>query len=772
MINCLYGHSGASGKCQSCSRLATSVASYEESELSRAGPHSEETRRQYCFGAFTLDLESGLLCRGGEEIALRPKSFEVLAYLVERHGRLVSREELMSALWPDVTVTDESVTKCIADIRRALGDDSQQSIRTVARRGYLFMALLTAPVVEFPRQPISAEIAGGPVPAPSGDAANRFRGRRILISIVSAAVALLPAALLLISRTSPRSREPTYAQITNFTDSAFSPALSPDGRLLAFIRGRNVGTLGGEGDIYIKLLPDGEPVQLTHDGKTKMTPVFTPTGDHVAYAVPGIMTDPMSWSTWTVPVFGGEPKLLLSNASALSWIPGVSPPRVLFSQVDMGVHMSIVISSENRTEARTVYSPVALSGMAHRSFVSPDHQHVLIVEMQGRGWEPCRLAPFEPHGQAEPMSGAGRPTGPSPGQCSSAAWSPDGKWVYFSVNTGDGYHIWRQRFPNGMPQQVTFGATEEQEIAFAPDARSFFTSAGIRQSTLWIHDARGERQITSEGYACLPRFSPDGKKLYFLLRSRANRRFVSGELWAADLETGQRERLLPEFLLEDYGISPDGTRIVFVAIAPSGDGQVWLSGLDRRGAPRLLSNMDANRAFFGPSGEVFFKGADGPGKRFLYRVREDGRNLQKAIPNPIIEAYGSAPDGKAVAAWSGTAVQVVPTDGSSPTNASMVCAAAGGENRGTTPPCVSWSANGKYLYLNDRPAGQIYALPIPRGRNLPPLPAGGIASAIEAEAVPGARVIHERYAFVGGDPSVYAFFRVTTQRNIYRISVP
>ena len=131
--------------------------------------------------------------------------------------------------------------------------------------------------------------------------------------------------------------------------------------------------------------------------------------------------------------------------------------------------------------------------------------------------------------------------------------------MYFSINTGNGYHIWRQRFPNGVPEQVTSGATEEQEIAFDPDGHSFLTSIGTRQSTLWVHDAHGERQITSEGYASLPRFSPDGKKLYFLQRSRTNRHYVSGELWATNLETRQRQRLLPDFLLGDYSISQDGS---------------------------------------------------------------------------------------------------------------------------------------------------------------------------------------------------------------------
>lgn len=63
----------------------------------------------YSFGDFTLDLERVFLHRAGEEIALRPKSFEVLAYIVERHGRLISCEELMNGVWPSVAVTDESV---------------------------------------------------------------------------------------------------------------------------------------------------------------------------------------------------------------------------------------------------------------------------------------------------------------------------------------------------------------------------------------------------------------------------------------------------------------------------------------------------------------------------------------------------------------------------------------------------------------------------------------------------------------------------------------
>ena len=552
-----------------------------------------------------------------------------------------------------------------------------------------------------------------------------------------------------------------WTQLTNFADSVTSPALSQDGRMLTFIRGEE--TFGTRGEIYVKLLPDGDPVPLTHDGFVKISPVFVPGGTRIAYtAKPGAEDG----NTWTVPVLGGgEPTRMLANAEALSFIESAGgAPRVLFSEWGKRPLLSIVTSAENRLDARIVYAPPNMGGMAHRSYLSPDRKQVLVVEMDG-GWLPCRLVPFEGGAPVKVI-------GPSPGQCTTAAWSPDGNWMYFSANTGSGYHIWRQRFPNGAPEQVTSGASEEEGIWFAPDGRSFVTSVGTRQSTLWVHDARGERQITSQGYPTLPHFSADGKRLYYLLRSRANRRFVSGELWAANLETGQQERLLPQFVMEHYSISPDGGRIVFAGIDDSGHSPPWLATLDGRTAPRRLSTIDAVRTFFGANGEVFFLGTEDATRKFVYRIREDGSGLEKAIPDPVSYFYDVSPDAKSLAVLLGLRdVQVYPTDGGPPTAVCTVCGAAGGENRGITPPSMSWSPDGKFLYLNLRTPGEICAVPIQPGRNLPPLPVAGIRSPAEAAALPGARMIREPRAFVGPNPSLYAFPRSTTQRNIYRIPV-
>src|SRR5437660_3720755 len=90
------------------------------------------------FDGFTLDLTRGCLLRGTQEIKLPPKPYDALKYLVENPGRLISKRELIEALWPDTAVTDDSLVQCLREVRRALGDEAQQIIKTVPRRGYIF----------------------------------------------------------------------------------------------------------------------------------------------------------------------------------------------------------------------------------------------------------------------------------------------------------------------------------------------------------------------------------------------------------------------------------------------------------------------------------------------------------------------------------------------------------------------------------------------------------------------------------------------------------
>lgn len=94
--------------------------------------------QRYGFGRFFLDVTRGCLECDGAEVKLRPQSFLVLRYLVENSGRLLTKVELMDAVWGGVAVTDDSLAQCLHDVRRALDDGKQELVKTVPRRGYVF----------------------------------------------------------------------------------------------------------------------------------------------------------------------------------------------------------------------------------------------------------------------------------------------------------------------------------------------------------------------------------------------------------------------------------------------------------------------------------------------------------------------------------------------------------------------------------------------------------------------------------------------------------
>src|SRR4051794_18498167 len=96
------------------------------------------------FDRYVLDLDHGSLLLDGNEIALRPKTFAVLRHFVENSNRLISKEELFAAAWPNVAVTDDALVQSIGELRRALGGDGPRLIKTVPRRGYRFESEVSA----------------------------------------------------------------------------------------------------------------------------------------------------------------------------------------------------------------------------------------------------------------------------------------------------------------------------------------------------------------------------------------------------------------------------------------------------------------------------------------------------------------------------------------------------------------------------------------------------------------------------------------------------
>jgi TolB-like protein/DNA-binding winged helix-turn-helix (wHTH) protein/Tfp pilus assembly protein PilF len=142
--------------------------------------------RNYSFGEYVLDLKRGALLRAGADIKLRPKSYDVLRLLIERHGQLVTKDELLSAVWGHAVVTDGAVGQCLIDVRRAIGDESQQVIRTVPRRGYIF----DSPVVESD-DAVRTDSTETPAFASPPTQARTSLERRVLVPAALAALMVL-----------------------------------------------------------------------------------------------------------------------------------------------------------------------------------------------------------------------------------------------------------------------------------------------------------------------------------------------------------------------------------------------------------------------------------------------------------------------------------------------------------------------------------------------------------------------------------------------------
>jgi len=537
-----------------------------------------------------------------------------------------------------------------------------------------------------------------------------------------------------------------YVQLTDFSDSAAAPALSPDGRIVTFFRSGS--PFLSYGQIYVKLLPDGQSTQITNDPNPKYNPIFTPDGSRVAYTA--ISHADGSWDTWTVPVTGGAPTRLMKNAAGLTWI---GDGRVLFSEVMAGtvLHMGIVTSQESRAGERAIYFPDHVRAMAHYSYLSPDRKSILIVEMDGTAaWLPCRLLPAG-------GGSKGRQVGPD-GACIAAGWSPDGKWMYFNAAVNGATHLWRERSPDGAAEQITFGPGEEEGLAIGPDGKSLISSVGVRKNSVWLHDGSGERPISPEGSASDPRITADGKRVYYLLRKNGSNE--SG-LWSTQLDSGKANPSLAGVSMVDFDISPDAQEVAFTSLTGK-ENLIFVAPLDASAPPRQVVR-GGDSVSFGAPGELFFRQVEHEAN-YLARIKTDGGGMARVLDQPIVGKGDVSPGGDWVVVW-GVREPRRGTVAVSPKDRTWKVISPG--------PCrVMWSPDGAFLYvaanINPTSAGTTLVLPILRGKGLPALPERGL-SVDASEDMPGVRVIRQSQVVPGPAPGTYAFAKSDFVGNLFRI---
>lgn len=267
---------------------------------------------RYAFGPFLLDSETRVLLREGEPVPMAGKTFDTLLILLQNHGRLVDKDELLAQIWPGMVVEEANLSQNIFTVRKILGDSPKDHryIATVAGRGYQFVAPVT-------------EVNGAAAPAP-----HRSKARKQIIGfgVVAMGIALAAAAWFVLPRPDKRVRELKQTRLTfnSISNSVDTAAISPDGQYLAY---------SDPAGIHARLISTGEerlipnPAEVPSGVRWDIDSWF-PDGTRllVDLEVPG------SRSMWAVSVLGRSARKLRENA--FGWTVSPDGMHIAFSPSD------------------------------------------------------------------------------------------------------------------------------------------------------------------------------------------------------------------------------------------------------------------------------------------------------------------------------------------------------------------------------------------------------------------------------------------------------
>jgi hypothetical protein len=336
--------------------------------------------------------------------------------------------------------------------------------------------------------------------------------------------------------------------------------------------------------------------------------------------------------------------------------------------------------------------------------------------------------------------------------------------MYFTADSGNGSHIWRQRASGGAPEQVTSGPIFEQGLAISSDGRWMYTSAGSTDASIWIQNSNGQHRLSGEEATdTQPVISADGKRVFYL---------SGDQLWAADLSSsrtvipnrGIRIRnpgFLPRIRLAPSMFSADGKSVVYT----TEDGTAWIAALNADTPPERLGIDGAQTVQIGRSGSIYLSRIV-DGRPFLFRTSRRGDAPTQLIAHSIESALIS-PDEQLVAGFTNRGLEAYRVSGGNP---QIICPSIGPDIWGCF---IDWTLDGKAALVSframGRNAGTTVAVPLKSGMMLPPIPRGGFKDIHEVVVLPGARVIPEEFSAAGPDLSFVAYRQISNRWNIFQI---
>jgi eukaryotic-like serine/threonine-protein kinase len=602
------------------------------------------------FQSFRLDTANHLLLHGDERVSLTPKAFDVLRYLVERAGCLVTQNELLESLWPETYVNQEVLRKYILEIRKALGDkpDNPEYIETITKRGYRFVATVT-----------EDDPAAAPILADRDSAKD------------------VPPA----EGTDPTVATPTpavhlNAELPAELERIINKALEKDRE----VRSQSAAELHRDLKLLNRDITSG-----------KVTPVTGPARSLTWHWATGIimiiLVGAVAFGLLNSPPH--PPRVTATTQLTRDGIPkfGVLTDGTRLYTTEAGNGDRIVQASTIGGETSPIPTPFANPIV---NAISPDHSQLLVLDSVGSEAESKFWSVPLP-------SGAPRRLGDLAGH--SATWSPDGRHIVFC----SGLDIYQAEADGTDPHKLATASGEPSGLHFSPDgSRISFTIARPESdsSALWEISSDGSDlhplfpEWHSPPVECCGVWTPDGR--YFLFVSG----FPGSDVWAVREATGLfRRRSSVPFQLTTGPLS-------FTSLTPSADGRkLFAHGSQGRGE---LVRYDAKSHQFVPflsgisAGELDFS-RDGRWVTYvsypeytLWRSRTDGSERLQLTHPPVSAGLPRwSPDG--------TQIAYVDTQLGRPWKAFLI-SAQGGSPKEVLPEShtqvdPSWSPDGKKLAL-------------------------------------------------------------------------
>ena len=622
----------------------------------------------YEFDSFRLDVKNKRLTAGDDTIALTPKEFDILLFMIENADRVIAKDDLLEAVWKDTFIEEGTLTRNISWLRKKLAAHTASNakiIETLPKRGYRFLPQIVKneDILIFEQQTvqqlqIEEIIEIEPLPGESTlkyeeafDRKSKEVSEDFLKALPPAPPRrrfspfwfLLPALVLTATLFIAYRGYFSHKQTTVLMASKIvpfsglpgrenSPAFSPDGKQLVF--SWDGGIEGGNSDIYIKLIGSGEPVRLTTDAADEINPVFSPDGKSIAF----VRAYPAHNEIIMISALGGAERKIYEKASYASLSFSPDGKYLAAAELDLTTNQTGIFTINLQTGEKTRLTAPEAPDVDHTPRFSPDGKFLAFIRYFSSFRREILVVPSSGGDPLQITSDDVRIYG--------LAWGSDSRSLFFSsFRIVNQLNLWNIPVTGGEPQLIPTGSKNLQDPAISPDGKSIAFVEDVTDENIWeiAPNIQPRPLIRSSRADHSQQFSPDGTKIVF-----ASERTGNYEIWIADADgKNQRQLTAEQGSAGSPHFSPDGKFIVYdTQIAGGSD--LYLISVNG-GLPRRLTENAGNNSLpaWSIDGNWIFFLSNRSGENQIWKMTVNGDESVQLTKRGGFEMF-AAPDGKKI----------------------------------------------------------------------------------------------------------------------------